>query len=465
MRTVYLGTSEFAAAVLERLAASDHAPVLVVTRPDRPRGRGRRLQSPPVADAARRLKLPVIQPDRLHEPEVVAEIEGAEPDALVVCAYGVLIREPLLSLREILNVHPSLLPRWRGAAPVERAIMAGDTRTGVSIIRLTEGLDSGPICLQEATPIDVDDDYASLAARLQALGGELLVRALDERPPYEEQGELGVTYAEKIEAADRTLDPSEPPEVAERTVRALRPHIGARVPLPDDQFLGVLAARVSGETPPSPAGGRLRVRDGRLLLDCRGGVLELTEVQPPGGKPMGAGDWLRGRPAVGARVDPALPGRPLEELVELAVREWDPEAGWAPYAEALARRADREVLDALRELSADPRPAARALAATVLGQLGVPVHAFPEEAGAVLEAMAEDEGEHGVLAAIACGLGQLGAPHGTAALLALHRHPDAEVRDAVAFALLRRKGEPGAQEALAVLEEDPDPRIRDWAGL
>ncbi|MDP9386033.1 MAG: methionyl-tRNA formyltransferase, partial [Actinomycetota bacterium] len=238
MRTVYLGTSDFAAAVLERLAASDHAPVLVVSRPDRPRGRGRKLQAPPVADAARRLRLPVIQPDRLHEPEVIAEIEGAAPDALVVCAYGVLIREPLLSLREILNVHPSLLPRWRGAAPVERAIMAGDTRTGVSIMRLTEGLDSGPICLQEATPIDVDDDYASLAARLQVLGGDLLVRALDERPPYEEQGELGVTYAEKIEAADRTLEPSEPPEVAERAVRALRPHIGARVPLPGGEFLG-----------------------------------------------------------------------------------------------------------------------------------------------------------------------------------------------------------------------------------
>ncbi|CAA9500437.1 MAG: Methionyl-tRNA formyltransferase, partial [uncultured Solirubrobacteraceae bacterium] len=211
MRTVYLGTSDFAAAVLDRLAASDHAPALVVTRPDRPRGRGRKLQAPPVAERARKLGIQVIQPEKLHEDPVIAEIEAAEPDALVVCAYGVLIKEPLLSLHEILNVHPSLLPRWRGAAPVERAIMAGDDRTGVSIMRLTAGLDSGPVCLMETEPIHPDDDYASLAARLQVLGGELLVRALDERPPFEDQPGLGITYAEKIEAADRTLDPARPP--------------------------------------------------------------------------------------------------------------------------------------------------------------------------------------------------------------------------------------------------------------
>jgi methionyl-tRNA formyltransferase len=147
LRTVYLGTSPFAVAVLERLAGSPHRPALVVTRPDRPRGRGRSLQAPPVADAARALGIDVMQPEALHAPEPLERIAAAAPDALVVCAYGVLIREPLLSGYEVVNVHPSLLPRWRGAAPVERAIMAGDSETGVSIMRLTEGLDSGPVCL------------------------------------------------------------------------------------------------------------------------------------------------------------------------------------------------------------------------------------------------------------------------------------------------------------------------------
>ncbi len=144
MRTVYLGTSPFAAAVLERLAATAHSPALVITRPDRPKGRGRALRSTAVADAARALGLELIAPEQLHAPEVLARIAAAEPEALVLCAFGVLVSEPLLSEYEIFNVHPSLLPRWRGAAPIERAIMAGDAETGVSIMRLTEGLDSGP---------------------------------------------------------------------------------------------------------------------------------------------------------------------------------------------------------------------------------------------------------------------------------------------------------------------------------
>ncbi len=297
MRTVYLGTSPFAAVVLERLAGGDHRPALVITRPDRPRGRGRALQSPAVAESARALGLDLIQPEALHAPDVLERIAAAAPEALVVCAYGVLVTEPLLSAYEIFNVHPSLLPRWRGAAPVERAIMAGDAETGVSIMRLTAGLDAGPVCLRGTEEIRPDDDYGTLAARLQELSGELLVRALDERPAWVEQDEAGVTYAHKIEAADRALDPTRTPGELERRVRALRPHIGARLPLPDGRFLGVRAAQPDG---PAPEGGRLRTDGLRLLLDCRGGALELTEIQPPGGRPMAAEDWLRGRP------DPAL---------------------------------------------------------------------------------------------------------------------------------------------------------------
>ena len=179
MRTVYLGTSEFAVAVLERLAATPHRPVLVVTRPDRPRGRGRKVQPPPVAERAALLGIETIQPDDVNGEEARAAIAAAEPEAVLICAYGALVKEPLLSAHDMLNVHPSLLPRWRGAAPIERAIDAGDEQTGVTIMRPTAELDAGPICLQRAEAIHPDDDYGSLAGRLAALGGELLVEALD----------------------------------------------------------------------------------------------------------------------------------------------------------------------------------------------------------------------------------------------------------------------------------------------
>ena len=297
VRTVYLGTSQFAVAVLDRLAQSPHRPALVVTRPDSKQGRGRKVAPPPVAIRARELGLELIQPEKLHEPGVLERIAGAQPEALVVCAYGAIIRDPLLSDHEIFNVHPSLLPRWRGAAPIERAIMAGDPETGVAIMRLTAGLDEGPVCLMEREPVHPDDDFGTLSQRLEKLGGELLVRALEERPPFVEQDEQGVTYAEKITASDRGLDPASGPEAVERTIRALRPHIGARLPLPDGTFLGVWGAAVGG---PADAPGRVRVDHDRLLLDCDGGTLELLEIQPPGGRRMPAAEWLRGRP------DPSL---------------------------------------------------------------------------------------------------------------------------------------------------------------
>src|SRR3954449_12334090 len=217
MRTVYLGTSEFAAVGVERLAGSERRPALVVTRPDAKRGRGQKLSPPPVAVLARELGIPVLQPPDLHAAEVLNSISEVEPEVLVVCAYGVLVKEPLLSY-EILNVHPSLLPRWRGAAPVERAIMAGDAETGVAIMRLTAGLDSGPVCLVEREPIRVDDDYGSLAARLAEVGGEALVRALDERPPYVEQDEAGGAHAAQNEAGHPAPPPTRPPDEGGRGV-------------------------------------------------------------------------------------------------------------------------------------------------------------------------------------------------------------------------------------------------------
>jgi methionyl-tRNA formyltransferase len=272
VRTVYLGTSGFAAGVLERLAGTVHRPVLAVTRPDRPAGRGRKLTPPPVAELAKRLGIDLDQPADVNSDEAIRRIAGAEPEVVVVCAFGALLKEPLLSAFELLNVHPSLLPRWRGAAPIERAIMAGDTETGVSIMRVTAGLDSGPVCLAAPEPIRPDDTYGTLAARLEERGAELLVRALDERPECVEQDESRVTYAEKIGAADRTLDPAAPPGEQERVVRALHPHIGARLALEDGTFLGVRRARVSDD----------------------GARLELVEVQPPGGRPMPYDAYVRG---------------------------------------------------------------------------------------------------------------------------------------------------------------------------
>jgi len=304
LRTVFLGTSEFAAAVLERLAASDHRPRLVLTRPSRPRGRGRRLAAPPVAEAARELQIALAQPERINDPVVCAQVRDAAGagGVAVVCAFGALIKQPLLGAFELLNVHPSLLPRWRGAAPVERAIMAGDADTGVSIMRLTEGLDSGPVCAAAREAIAPHDTYGSLAERLRRLGGELLVQVLDEwdrgrSPRFVEQPAEGVSYAEKIAAEDRLLDAACTAIELERRVRALHPHIGARVARPDGTLLGVSRSALARENAASvPAGGLAAIGDppARLLLGTRAGALELLEVQPLGGRPMDAAAYLRG---------------------------------------------------------------------------------------------------------------------------------------------------------------------------
>jgi methionyl-tRNA formyltransferase len=292
MRTVYLGTSSFAATVLDRLAASAHRPRLVVTRPDAPRGRGRKLAAPPVTETARLLGIEVFQPEDVNDDSSRARIAAAKPEAVAICAYGALIKEPLLSAHELLNVHPSLLPRWRGAAPIERAIEAGDEETGVTIMRPIAELDTGPVALQRAEAIRPDDDYGSLAGRLAALGGELLVEALDLHPSFREQPDTGATYAEKIGPEDRRLDPALGADLLERRVRALRPHIGAYVELPWGERLGVTRAAIAPATGPLP--GELAAADGRLLYGAARGALELCEVHPAGKRPMGAEAWIRG---------------------------------------------------------------------------------------------------------------------------------------------------------------------------
>lgn len=232
----------------------------------------------------------------MNDPEIARRIRAASPEGVAsVCAFGQLIRDPLLSDLILLNVHPSLLPRWRGAAPVERAIMSQDGETGVSVMRITAALDSGPVALQERTAIRPEEDFGSLSARLTTIGGELLVRALDlrERGKLElrEQDESEATYAEKIGSGERRLDPECGARELAAKIRALTPHIGAYLELEGGARLGVRSASAEGGELPV---GKLRSDGGAVRLGCGEGVLRLRSVQPPSGRPMPAGAFLRG---------------------------------------------------------------------------------------------------------------------------------------------------------------------------
>ena len=260
-RIAVAATGDFGADVLERLAA-EHDVVQLFTRPDKPRGRGRKLGAPPAKEAAERLGIPVEQPARLDSSV------GIAADTVVVCAYGLLIPNELLERALWLNVHPSLLPRWRGAAPVERALMAGDEETGVTIHRTVEALDAGPVAAQRAFAIAPDDDAGAVYAHAAGLAAELLNDVLaQEEPSFEPQPEEGATYAEKIRPDDRLLDPDAPAHELANRVRGLSPHIGARL-------------------------GDLIVWRARVGED---GSFEPVEVQPDGGRRMAYDAYLRGR--------------------------------------------------------------------------------------------------------------------------------------------------------------------------
>lgn len=258
------------------------------------------MQDPPVAELAQKLGIEVFQPTDVNDDESVQRIRAVDPESIVVCAYGAIVKEPLLSEWPNFNVHPSLLPRWRGAAPVERAIAAGDAETGVSIMRLVEELDAGPFCAQRSMPIGPEDDYGSLAPKLAELGGELLLGALDDhaggRLKWTDQAEVGgeeaVTYAEKITREDRLLAPSGTPAARlDLMIRALTPHIGAFFETTSGDPLRVLRARVA-EDEVTP--GKATERDDRLVVGTPEGALELLEVKPAGGKAMSADAFLRG---------------------------------------------------------------------------------------------------------------------------------------------------------------------------
>lgn len=263
-------TAPLGADVLERLAVKNDVAFLL-TRPDRPQGRGRKLGAPPAKQAAERLGIEVRQPERLDE-----SVDVGGVDAVVVAAYGALVPESLLERTLWLNVHPSLLPRWRGAAPVERAIMAGDVETGMTIHRTTAELDAGPIAAQRAFPIEPEDDAGSVYEKAGALAGELLDEVLSKGPEFRPQPEEGVTYAERLTAADRELDWNRPREELLNQIRALSPRIGARG-LVEGRMLTVWRAAPAGPDATLTAGG-----------------LELLDVQPEGRRRMTGEEYLRG---------------------------------------------------------------------------------------------------------------------------------------------------------------------------
>jgi methionyl-tRNA formyltransferase len=262
-RIAVAATAPFGADVLERLA-SRYKISCVVTRPDARAGRGRRLAAPPAKVVAERLGILTLQPERL-----APDLElGAS--TVVVVAYGLIVPEALLGERLWLNVHPSLLPRWRGAAPVERAIMAGDTESGVTIIRLVKELDAGPIAAQKAFAVDPHEDAGAVYAKAAAVAVDLLGAVLADSSPEFRAQRGDVTYAEKISSADRLLDLSGPPGELVNLVRALSPHIGARVEL-QGRALTIWRARVGDD-----------------------GSFTPVEVQPDGGRRMSYDAWLRG---------------------------------------------------------------------------------------------------------------------------------------------------------------------------
>jgi methionyl-tRNA formyltransferase len=295
MSGVFLGTSDFAGVVLEILAGSDQRPELVVTLPDRKRGRGRKEQASPVALKAEELGIPVLKSGNVNDEEDRAKILAIGGEWASICAFGQMIKEPLLSELPMLNVHPSLLPRWRGAAPVERAIMAGDAETGVCVMRLVAGLDSGPVALREVTTIGPDEEFGSVSTRLAAIGGRLLVEGLAAARrgeiTWHEQGEEGLTYAEKITGEDRRVDPGRTARQIHDQVRGLTPHIGAWLPLGGEERLGIRRTTVL-ET--GPGEGEFVDLEGWPVLGCAEGSVRLDRVQPPGKKEMDGDAWLRG---------------------------------------------------------------------------------------------------------------------------------------------------------------------------
>lgn len=306
MRLIFAGTPAFASAALDAIVAAGHEVALVLTRADKPAGRGQKLAPSPVKERALAHGLPLLQPASLRDPAAQAAIAATDAQVMVVAAYGLILPPAVLAMpaRGCLNIHASLLPRWRGAAPIQRAIEAGDSHTGITIMQMDAGLDTGPMLLAETLPIAPDENAAALHDRLAVLGARLIVRALDALAdgrlhPVAQPAE-GITYAHKVLKTEAPVDWRLPAgRIADR-VRAFDPFPGCTAALGGSSADAIkiwrarAAAGASGDRSSAEPGAVLGMApDGAVRVACRQGVLELLEVQRPGGRRMAASQWLQ----------------------------------------------------------------------------------------------------------------------------------------------------------------------------
>jgi len=308
LRVAFAGTPDFAVPALRALIDSRHRVVGVLTRPDRPKGRGQRIAASPVKQAAEAAQLPVAQPDTLKSDVGRADLARWNPDVLVVVAYGLILPPAALALPRLgcVNIHASLLPRWRGAAPIQRAILAGDEYTGVTIMLMDAGLDTGPMLLQRRLQIEAEDSGGSLHDRLSVLGAQALLEALDGLASgtlsAQPQPAEGVTYAAKLEKAEALIDWSASATEIERKVRAFNPWPIAETRFEAEQ-LRILRARArsseSSLAAGHPPGTVLAVSDNAILIQCGEGQLAVQEIQRPGKRPVSARDFANTAALVG----------------------------------------------------------------------------------------------------------------------------------------------------------------------
>jgi methionyl-tRNA formyltransferase len=299
MRIVFMGSPDFAVPSLERLVADGHSVPLVVTQPDRPAGRGRDLRSPAVKRAAARHRIPLAQPERVGDPQVLAALREAQPEIVVVVAFGQFLPRAVREVPPLgcINVHASLLPKFRGAAPIHRALMAGETETGVTVMRVEGQMDAGPILLQRACPIRPEDDAGSLHDRLAVLGAAALADAIRILAAGEArwmpQEPSGVSLAPKLGDADCRVELAGNPAALVNRIRGLSPAPGAYLILADGQRLRLLKAEArEGSGPP---GAILAIDEASVVVGTGEGAMALREVQPASKRRMSAAEFARGR--------------------------------------------------------------------------------------------------------------------------------------------------------------------------
>ncbi|MGB5104329.1 MAG: methionyl-tRNA formyltransferase [Steroidobacteraceae bacterium] len=306
LRIVFAGTPEFSVPALDALHAAGHELVAVYTQPDRPACRGRAVAAGPVKTRALELGLRVEQPATLRTPEAIAQLAALEPDLVVVVAYGLILPQGILEVPDLgcLNIHASLLPRWRGAAPIHRAILAGDARTGITIMKMEAGLDTGPVLLTRSTGIGARETVGSLHDRLAALGAEAIVVAIDEwrsgRVRPVPQPEEGVTYAAKIRKEEATIDWSRPADEIGRQVRAFNPWPVAETRWDGHQLRIWEAEALPGDAGAEP-GRVVEARHGRIVVATGSGALKLGQVQLAGRRVTGAAEFLNAHSLADAR--------------------------------------------------------------------------------------------------------------------------------------------------------------------